>query len=139
MSIEKSKEGRLYTSKVMEHFLKPHHWGKIDDADGVGRVGNPICGDVMYIYLKIKDDIITDIAFETLGCVAAIATSSMASEMVIGKSLKEAWKLTDRDVANALGGLPASKFHCSMLAEEGLRAAIQDYLKKQGRSIDELK
>ena len=87
--------------------------------------------------MKIKDDIITDIAFETLGCVAAIATSSIATEMVIGKSLKEAWKLKDRDVAKALGGLPANKFHCSMLAEEGLRSAIQDYLKKQGRSIDE--
>jgi len=139
MSIDKSKDSRLYTSKVMEHFRNPHHWGKIDDADGVGRVGNPICGDVMYIYLKIKDDIIIDIAFETLGCVAAIATSSIATEMVIGKSLKEAWKLTDKDVANALGGLPANKFHCSMLAEEGLRSAIQDYLKKQGRSIDEFK
>ena len=120
----------MYSDKVMAHFRNPKNQGKIENADGVGKVGNPVCGDVMYIYIKIKNDIITDVKFETFGCVAAIATSSMATELIIGKTVKEALKITNKVVAEALDGLPSIKMHCSMLAEEGIKKAIEDYLKK---------
>jgi len=108
----------MYTEKVMELFMNPKNVGRIEDADGIGEVGNPVCGDVMKIYLKIKDDRIVDVKFETFGCAAAIATSSMVTEMVKGKTLDEALKVTNKDVAEALGGLPPQKLHCSLLAEE---------------------
>lgn len=120
-----------YSEKVMEHFMHPRNVGRIEDADGVGRAGNPICGDIMAIYIKVKDDVITDIKFETFGCGAAIATSSMVTELVKGKTIEEALKITNRAVAEALDGLPPIKMHCSLLAEEGVKAAITDYKKKQ--------
>ncbi|MBI5574270.1 MAG: Fe-S cluster assembly scaffold protein NifU [Elusimicrobia bacterium] len=119
-----------YSSKVMEHFNNPRNVGEIADADGVGNVGNPICGDIMRLYIKVKDGIIVDAKFKTFGCGAAIATSSMVTEMVKGKSVDEALKISNRAVAEALGGLPPVKMHCSVLAEEALRAAIDDYHKK---------
>lgn len=122
----------MYTEKVMELFMNPKNVGRIEDADGIGEVGNPVCGDVMKIYLKIKDDRIVDVKFETFGCAAAIATSSMVTEMVKDKTLDEALKVTNKDVAEALGGLPPQKLHCSLLAEEGIKAAIEDYLAKRG-------
>lgn len=122
----------MYTEKVMENFLHPKNSGRIDEADGIGQVGNPVCGDVMKIYLKIKDDRIEDIKFETFGCAAAIATSSIVTELVKGKTLDEAERVTNKDVAEALGGLPPQKVHCSLLAEEGIRAAIEDYRKRKG-------
>jgi len=128
----------LYSEKVMEHFRNPRNVGVIEDADGVGTVGNPVCGDMMTIYIKVKDDRIEDIKFQTFGCAAAIATSSMATELAKGKTLEEALKITKQTVAEALGGLPPQKMHCSNLAAEALKRAIADYLKKQGR-IDELK
>ncbi len=138
MPDDKNKFSGMYTPQVMEHFRNPRHWGKIEDADGIGKVGNPVCGDVMWIYIKVKDDKIVDISFETFGCVAAIATSSVATDMVLGKSIEEALRITNKLVAEKLGGLPSNKMHCSLLAEEGIKAAIEDYLKKQGRSIEEL-
>ena len=111
--------------------MNPKNVGKIDDADGMGKVGNPQCGDIMQIFIKVKDNIITDIKFLTLGCAAAIATSSITTEMVKGKTIEEALKVTNKDVTSALGGLPPEKFHCSVLAEQGIRAAIEDYLNKQ--------
>ncbi len=134
---EGEKKAGMYTPLVMAHFKNPKHWGKMKDPDGVGRVGNPVCGDVMWIYIKVRDDRIVDISFETFGCVAAIATSSMATEMVLGKTLREAWELSNKAVAKALGGLPPNKLHCSLLAEQGIKAAIEDYLKKRGRSVEE--
>ncbi|WP_290901753.1 Fe-S cluster assembly scaffold protein NifU [Ferroglobus sp.] len=128
----------MYSEKVMEHFRNPRNVGVIEDADGVGTVGNPVCGDMMTIYIKVKDDRIEDIKFQTFGCAAAIATSSMATELAKGKTLEEALKITKQTVAEALGGLPPQKMHCSNLAAEALKRAIADYLKKQGR-IDELK
>lgn len=122
----------MYTEKVMENFLHPKNSGRIDEADGIGQVGNPVCGDVMKIYLKIKDDRIEEIKFETFGCAAAIATSSMVTELVKGKTLEEAEKVTNKDVAEALDGLPPQKVHCSLLAEEGIRAALEDYRKRKG-------
>lgn len=122
----------MYTEKVMELFMNPKNVGRIEDADGVGEVGNPKCGDVMKIYIKVKDGKIEDIKFETFGCAAAIATSSMVTEMVKGKTLEEALKVTNKDVAEALGGLPPQKIHCSLLAEEGIRAAIKDYYRRRG-------
>ncbi|MBC7331829.1 MAG: Fe-S cluster assembly scaffold protein NifU [Synergistetes bacterium] len=122
----------MYTEKVMELFMNPKNVGRIEDADGVGEVGNPKCGDVMKIYIKVKDGRIEDIKFETFGCAAAIATSSMVTEMVKGKTLEEALKVTNKDVAEALGGLPPQKIHCSLLAEQGIKAAIKDYYKKRG-------
>ena len=119
-----------YSSKVMEHFNNPRNVGEIADADGVGNVGNPVCGDIMRLYIKVKDGIIVDAKFKTFGCGAAIATSSMVTEMVKGKSVDEALKISNRAVAEALGGLPPVKMHCSVLAEEALRAAIDDYRKK---------
>ncbi len=120
----------MYSEKVMEHFKNPRNWGKIEEADGVGKVGNPVCGDVMYIYIKVEEDMIKDIKFETFGCVAAIATSSMVTELVKGKKIDEALKITNKTVAEALGGLPSVKLHCSVLAEQGIKAAIEDYRKR---------
>jgi len=121
----------MYTEKVLEHFKNPRNMGEIPDADGVGTVGNPICGDLMTIYIKVKDNVIEDIKFKTFGCGAAIATSSMITELAKGKTLDEAMKITRGDVADSLGGLPPIKMHCSNLAADGLHAAIQDYLKRK--------
>lgn len=118
-----------YNEKVMDHFMNPRNVGVIKNPDAVGEVGNPVCGDIMRIFLKIKDDIITDIKFQTFGCGAAIATSSMVTEMVKGKSIEEAEKVTNMDVAKALGGLPPIKMHCSNLAQQALKSAIEDYRK----------
>ncbi|MFC2174995.1 Fe-S cluster assembly scaffold protein NifU [archaeon] len=120
----------LYSEKVMEHFRNPHNMGKIEGADGVGKVGNPICGDVMYIYIKVKDNVIEDIKFETFGCASAIATSSMITDLAKGKTLEEAEKITRDQVAGDLGGLPPIKMHCSNLAADALREAIKDYRSK---------
>ncbi len=119
-----------YNEKVKDHFFNPRNVGEIKDADGVGTVGNPSCGDIMTIYIKVKDEKIEDIKFKTYGCAAAIASTSIATEMVKGKTLEEAEKLTRDDVANELGGLPAIKMHCSNLASDALREAIKDYRKK---------
>lgn len=124
---------QLYTEKVMEHFTNPHNMGDIPDADGIGQVGNPRCGDVMYIYIKVKDDVLTDVKFKTFGCGAAIATSSMVTDLAKGKTIQEGLKITRNDVAENLGGLPPQKMHCSNLAADGLHDAIHDYLRKQGR------
>jgi len=120
----------LYSQKVMEHFRNPRNVGEMENPDGIGHVGNPVCGDIMELYIKVKDDTIIDARFKTFGCGAAIATSSMVTEMVKGKSIKEALEISNRAVAEALGGLPPVKMHCSVLAEEALRSAIDDYLKK---------
>ncbi|MBO7563599.1 MAG: Fe-S cluster assembly scaffold protein NifU [Clostridiales bacterium] len=117
----------LYSEKVMDHFLHPRNVGVIEDADGIGEVGNAKCGDIMKIYLKIDDDIITDVKFETFGCGSAIASSSMATEMIKGKPVSEALELTNKAVAEALDGLPAHKMHCSVLAEEAIKNALEDY------------
>jgi len=121
----------MYTEKVMEHFRNPRNMGEIPDADGVGTVGNPVCGDLMTIYIKVRDNRLEDVKFKTFGCGAAIATSSMITELAKGKTLEEAMKITRGDVADSLGGLPPIKMHCSNLAADGLHAAIQDYLKKK--------
>lgn len=121
----------MYTEKVMEHFENPRNVGEIPDADGVGQVGNPTCGDIMKIYLKVENDIITDIKFKTFGCGAAIATSSMVTELAKGKTIDEALQLSNKAVAEALGGLPPKKMHCSNLAADALHAAIKDYREKQ--------
>lgn len=120
----------LYSEKVMDHFMNPRNVGKIDDADGVGEVGNAKCGDIMKIYIKVDNNIITDVKFNTFGCGSAIASSSMATEMIKGKSLDDALELTNKAVAEALDGLPAHKMHCSVLAEEAIKAAIGDYKEK---------
>ena len=120
----------LYSGKVMDHFMNPRNVGKIDDADGVGEVGNAKCGDIMKIYIKVDNNIITDVKFNTFGCGSAIASSSMATEMIKGKSLDDALELTNKAVAEALDGLPAHKMHCSVLAEEAIKAAIDDYKEK---------
>ena len=120
----------LYSEKVMDHFMNPRNVGKIDDADGVGEVGNAKCGDIMKIYIKVENNIITDVKFNTFGCGSAIASSSMATEMIKGKSLDDALELTNKAVAEALDGLPAHKMHCSVLAEEAIKAAIDDYKEK---------
>ena len=127
----------LYSEKVMDHFRNPRNVGVIENADGVGEVGNAKCGDIMKMYLKIDDDVITDVKFETFGCGSAIASSSMATEMIKGKPVEEAMKLTNKAVAEALDGLPAHKLHCSVLAEEAIRAALQDYYKRQGLDCGE--
>ncbi len=121
----------LYSEKVMDHFLHPRNVGVIEDADGVGEVGNAKCGDIMKIYLKIDNDIITDVKFETFGCGSAIASSSMATEMIKGKPVSEALELTNKAVAEALDGLPAHKMHCSVLAEEAIKNALEDYQSKK--------
>jgi nitrogen fixation NifU-like protein len=120
----------MYSEKVMEHFSNPRNVGEIEDADGVGTVGNPVCGDLMTIYIKVKDNVIEDIKFKTFGCGAAIATSSMVTEMAMGKTIEEALEITRNDVANELEGLPPVKMHCSNLAADALHAAIDDYKKK---------
>lgn len=119
-----------YSEKVMEHFKNPHNVGEIPDASGVGNVGNPICGDIMRLYIKVENGIITDAKFKTFGCGAAIATSSMVTDIVKGKTVEEALKISNRAVAEALGGLPPIKMHCSILAEEALKSAINDYISK---------
>ena len=119
-----------YSEKVMEHFKNPRNVGDMPDADGIGHVGNPVCGDIMELYLKVRDNIIVDAKFKTFGCGAAIATSSMVTEIVKGKTVDEALKISNRAVAEALGGLPPVKMHCSLLAEQALKSAISDYLKK---------
>ena len=121
----------MYTEKVMEHFKNPRNVGEIPDADGVGTVGNPVCGDLMTIYIKVKDNRLTDIKFKTFGCGSAIATSSMITELAKGKTLEEAMTITRANVADSLGGLPPVKMHCSNLAADALHAAIEDYYKKQ--------
>ena len=124
----------LYSDKVMDHFLKPRNLGVIEDADGIGEVGNAKCGDIMKMYLKIDDDIITDVKFETFGCASAIASSSMATELIKGASVEGAMQLTNKAVAEALDGLPAYKMHCSVLAEEAIQAALEDYKSKQAQA-----
>ncbi len=126
----------LYSEKVMDHFKNPRNVGVIEDADGIGEVGNAKCGDIMRIYLKIDNDIITDVKFETFGCGSAIASSSMATEMIKGKPLSEALELTNKAVAEALDGLPAHKMHCSVLAEEAIKKAIENYYAKNGIDYD---
>ena len=126
----------LYSEAVMDHFRNPRNVGIIEDADGVGEVGNAKCGDIMKIYLKIKDDVIEDVKFETFGCGSAIASSSMATEMIKGKPLSQALELTNKAVAEALDGLPAHKLHCSVLAEEAIKLAVQDYYEKNGIDYD---
>ena len=128
-----------YSEKVMDHFNNPRNVGMIPDADGVGKVGNPICGDVMKLYIKVKDDIIEDARFQTFGCGAAIATSSMITELIKGKKIEEALKISNKQVAEALDGLPPIKMHCSLLAEDAFRAAVEDYLKKKGHPLPECK
>ena len=122
----------LYSEKVMDHFANPRNVGEIADADGIGEVGNAKCGDIMKIYLKIENGIISDVKFKTFGCGAAIATSSMATEMIKGKSIEEALNITNKAVVEALDGLPPVKIHCSVLAEQAVKAALIDYYKKQG-------
>jgi nitrogen fixation NifU-like protein len=129
----------MYSEKVMDHFMNPRNMGEIENPDGVGTVGNPVCGDMMKIMMKIENDVITDVKFKTFGCGAAIATSSMATELVKGKTVGQALEITNTAVAEALGGLPSIKMHCSVLAEDGIRAAINDYLTKHGRPGVELK
>jgi len=124
-------ENQQYSEKVMQHFLNPHNVGELPDANGVGNVGNPICGDIMRLYIKVEADRIVDVRFKTFGCGAAIATSSMVTDLVKGKTLEEALQISNQAVAEALGGLPKIKMHCSVLAEEALKAAIEDYTKKQ--------
>jgi nitrogen fixation NifU-like protein len=122
----------MYSELVMKHFTDPQNVGVIEDADGVGKVGNPVCGDVMEMFIKVKDNRVEDVKFRTFGCGAAIATSSIATEMIKGKSLDEAVKLSNKAVAEALGGLPAQKMHCSNLAADAVKAAIEDYWSRQG-------
>ena len=127
----------LYSDKVMEHFRNPHNLGKLDDADGIGEVGNAKCGDIMRMYSKVDDEgIITDVAFNTFGCGSAIATSSMATDMIKGRPVEEAMELSNKAVVEALDGLPAHKIHCSVLAEQAVRAAVKDYYDKKGISYD---
>ena len=121
----------LYSEKVMDHFRNPRNVGVIEDANGIGEVGNARCGDIMKMYLKIEDEVIKDVKFETFGCGSAIASSSMATEMIKGKPVEEAMKLTNQAVAEALDGLPAHKIHCSVLAEEAIRSALEDYRKRK--------
>ncbi len=125
-----------YSAKVLEHFANPHNVGKIDDADGIGEVGNAKCGDIMKMYIKVKDDVITDVKFNTYGCASAIARSSIATDMIKGKPISEALKLTNKAVVEALDGLPAVKIHCSVLAEEAIKAAVKDYYDKNRIQYD---
>ncbi len=126
----------LYSEKVMDHFRNPRNVGIIEDADGVGEVGNAKCGDIMKIYLKIEDGIIADVKFETFGCGSAIASSSMATELIKGKPISDALALTNKAVTEALGGLPAHKLHCSVLAEEAIKKALADYYERNGIEYD---
>ena len=124
----------MYSEKVLDHFKNPRNVGEIEDADGVGTVGNPVCGDMMSIYIKVKDDRIDDVKFKTFGCGAAIATTSMTTELAKGKTLDEAMEITRQDVADELGGLPPVKMHCSNLAADALHEAVKDYRKKKGEA-----
>ncbi|MBR4234890.1 MAG: Fe-S cluster assembly scaffold protein NifU [Clostridia bacterium] len=126
----------LYSEKVMDHFRNPRNVGVIEDADAIGEAGNPVCGDIMRIYLKIHDDAISDVRFETFGCGSAIASSSMATELIKGKPISEALKLTNKAVTEALDGLPAHKLHCSVLAEEAIKLAVKNYYDKNGIAYD---
>ena len=126
----------LYSETVMDHFRNPRNVGRMEDADGIGEVGNAKCGDIMTIYLKIKDDMIQDVKFETFGCGSAIASSSMATELIKGKSVSDAMALTNKAVAEALDGLPAHKLHCSVLAEEAIKNALKDYYDRHGIAYD---
>ncbi len=126
----------MYSKKVLDHFRKPRNVGRLKDPDGIGKVGNPVCGDVMWIYIKVQDGRIADVSFETFGCAAAIASSSMATELIKGKTIEEALEITNRAVAEALEGLPPVKMHCSLLAEQGIKAAIQDYMDKHRENQD---
>ncbi len=121
----------MYSEQVMDHFMNPRNVGEIENADGVGEVGNARCGDIMKVFLKIENDIIVDVKFKTFGCGAAIATSSISTEMIKGKTVEEALALTNKSVTEALGGLPPVKLHCSVLAEEAVKTAIEDYMKKK--------
>ena len=129
----------MYSQKVMDHFSNPRNVGEIDDASGVGEVGNAKCGDIMKMYLKIDHDVVTDVKFETFGCGSAIASSSMATELIKGKPLAEVLTLTNKAVAEALDGLPAYKMHCSVLAEEAIKAAVKDYYDREGIAYDHTK
>jgi len=122
----------VYSELVMDHFTNPRNVGEIEDADGIGEIGNAKCGDIMKMYIKVVDDVIVDVKFKTFGCGSAIATSSIATEMIKGKTIKEALTLSNKAVVEALGGLPAHKIHCSVLAEQSIRAAIADYYRRQG-------
>ena len=126
----------LYSEKVMDHFRNPRNVGTLEDADGIGEVGNARCGDIMKIYIKVKDGIIVDVKFNTFGCGSAIASSSMATEMIMGKPITEALELTNKAVVEALQGLPAHKLHCSVLAEQAIRSAIKDYYDRNGIEYD---
>ena len=126
----------LYSEKGMDHFQNPRNVGKMEDADGIGEVGNAVCGDIMRMYIKVKDNIITDVSFITFGCGSAIATSSMATEMIKGHTVEEALELSNRAVVEALDGLPAHKIHCSVLAEEAVKAAVKDYYDKNNIAYD---
>ena len=126
----------LYSEKVLDHFSNPRNVGQIDNANAVGEVGNAKCGDIMKIYMDIQDDVIKDVKFKTFGCGSAIATSSIATEMIKGKTIDEALKITNKDVVDALGGLPAYKLHCSVLAEEAFKSAIKDYYDRNGIAYD---
>jgi len=128
----------MYSEQVMEHFQNPRNMGTIEDADGVGEVGNPTCGDLMRITIKVKDDILEDVKFQTLGCGAAVATSSMVTEMAKGKKIAEATDISNKIVAEALGGLPANKMHCSNLAADGLHKALEDYLSRRKSGSERL-
>ena len=126
-----------YNEKVIEHYSNSRNVGEIPDASGVGEVGNPVCGDIMKMYLKIENGIITDVKFKTFGCGAAIATSSVSTELIKGKTVEDALKLTNKEVVNELGGLPSVKLHCSVLAEEAIKSAIADYYRKEGKLSEE--
>jgi len=125
---------RIYNEKVMDHFRNPRNVGEVEHADGIGQAGNPVCGDIMELSIKVENDVIKDVRFKTFGCGAAIATSSMVTELVKGKTVDEALEVSNKAVADALGGLPPVKMHCSVLAEEALKAAIDDYRRKSGRT-----
>lgn len=127
----------MYSEKVIDHFQNPRNVGELEDAGGIGEVGNAVCGDIMRMYIKVKDNVIEDITFKTFGCGAAIATSSVATEMIKGKTIEEALEITNKAVVEALGGLPPAKIHCSVLAEEAMREAIADYYRKQGVKTEE--
>jgi nitrogen fixation NifU-like protein len=129
----------MYSKTVIDHFTNPRNMGEMEDADAIGKVGNPTCGDLIWIYIKVKDDVITDVSFKTFGCAAAIATSSMITELTKGKTLKEAYQITRTDVAEKLEGLPPIKMHCSNLSADGLHKAIEEYLQKTGRTVEDLK
>ena len=129
----------MYSEKVMDHFQNPRNVGKMDDADGIGEVGNAKCGDIMKMYIKVKDGVISDVKFNTFGCGSAIATSSMATEMIKGKKIEDALELSNKAVVEALDGLPTHKIHCSVLAEEAVKAAVKDYYDKNGIPYDKEK